>query len=312
MTSPITRLSPATASKDLHWLQRYARHGLVKLDVGQPEAIAIKSCFTQAAWRLLCRSSRDSFIPILRNRRLAFDSLVHYAQTLVEHGFQVAPNPELLNYFIQSSYLFFDRMPGVPHDPDEMTLLRLATRCGGVSRAQLRRVQEWITWGLGSVTTRMTWRAVLRRADQWHRRQQVIVEQARASCPSAEAHNDWDFACGQVAWEGYDIIPLARDIDLWDEGQAMSNCLYKLRYLCRRTTEPSRFFSVRKHGRRYATLELVGNPSHQCGRGLERLHGRWHLQDCRLSYNRLPSEALIKTLSELAVHYSNLSEQEIV
>jgi hypothetical protein len=298
----------AAAGKNLHWLLRYARRCQVKLDASELPANAIKSRFTPAAWRLLCRSSRDSFIPILRNRRLAFDSLVHYAQTLVEHGFQVAPNPEFLDYFIQSSYLFFDRMPGVPHKHNEMTLLRLVTRCGGVSRAQLRCVHQWLTWGQGSVTTRMTWRAVLRRADEWHQRQQVVVEQARTSCAGAEALKGWDFACGPVDWEGYDVIPLASNIDLWNEGQAMSSCLYKLRDLCKRATEPSRFFSVRKNGQRHATLELVRGKPYESRHGLGLMDGLWQLQDCRLSHNRLPSDALIETLSELAVHYSNLSE----
>ena len=98
--------SPA-AGKRLDWLLRYARRCQVKLDASEVTAHAIKGRFTPAAWRLLCRSSRESFIPILRNRRLAFDSMVHYAQSLVEHGFQLAPDPKFLDYFIQSSYLFF-------------------------------------------------------------------------------------------------------------------------------------------------------------------------------------------------------------
>ena len=300
---------PAAAGKRLDWLLRYARHCQLKGDASELTAHAIKSRFTPAAWRLLCRSSRDSFIPILRNRRLAFDSLVHYAQSLVEHGFQAAPDPEFLGYFIQSSYLFFDRMPGVPHEADEMTLLRLATRCGGVSRAQIRRVYEWLTWGQGSVTTRMVWRAVLRRADEWHRRQQAVVELARTSCARAQVPKCWDFACGPVAWEGYDIIPLVNDIDLWDEGQAMSNCLYKLRDLCRKSTEPSRFFSVRKNGLRCATLELVQGKPCESRHGLGRMDGLWQLQDCRLSHNRLPTDELVRLLDDFGRHYDTLSQQ---
>lgn len=297
---------PAAARKRLDWLLRYARRCQLKLDASVPPSNAIKGQFTPAAWRLLCRSGRDSFIPILRNRRLAFDSLVHYAQSLVENGFQVAPHPEFLRYFIQSSYLFFDRMPEVPCKPDEMTLLRLVTRCGGVCRPQLRRVHEWIVWGKGAVTTRMAWRAVHRRADEWHRRQQVEVEQARTSCASAQAPKGWDFACGPVAWEGYDIIPLANDVDLWDEGQAMSSCLYKLRYLCKRTTEPSRFFSVRKEGQRYATLELVWISPHESRHGLGLMDGGWQLQDCRLSCNRLPSDELVRLLDDFCGYYGRL------
>lgn len=293
---------PPAAVKRLDWLLRYARRCQIKRDASELTAHAIKGRFTPAAWRVLCRSSRDSFIPILRNQRLAFDSLVHYAQRLVEHGFQTAPDPEFLDYFIQSSYLFFDRMPGVPHEADEMILLRLATRCGGVSRAQLRRVHERLTWGQGSVTTRMTWRAVLRRADQWHRRHQAVIEQARTNHASPQTLPGWDFACGPIASEGYDIIPLTSDIELWDEGQTMSSCPYKIRRFCNKSSEPSRFFSVRRNGLRCATLELVRGKPCESRHGLGLMDGLWQLQDCRLSHNRLPTDELVKLLVDFGRH----------
>ncbi len=286
---------------NLHWLLRYARRWQLKLKPGELPANAIKSRFTPPAWRLVCRSGRDRFIPILRNRHLTFDSLVHYAQTLVEHGFQVAPNPEFLDHFIRASYRFFDRLPRVPDSQEEMTLLRLATRHGAVPRKELQRVHDWLGTHGGTLTTRMTWRAVLRRANEWHQRQQLVINHARANHNSSEPQKGWDFASGTVAWHGYEIIPLTNEIDLWDEGQAMSSCLYKLRYLCSKGSEPSRFFSVRKHGRRYATLELVREKPYESRLGLGLMDGSWQLQDCRLSYNRLPSDELIETLSEFAV-----------
>ena len=302
--------TPAPAgSKNLHWLSRYARHVHLRPDISLPDADAIKSCFSAAAWRLLCRSDRSSFIPILRNRHLRYDSLVHYTQTLVDNGFQVAPSPELLDYFIQASYYFFDRMPRVPDSQDEMTLLRLATRHGAVSRKALQRVHEWLDPDRGSVTTRMTWCSVLRRANDWHRREQLVVDHARDGVNSAEPARTWHFACGPMAWRGYSIMPLANEIDLWDEGQAMSSCLYKLRDLCKRPSVPSRFFSVRKDGRRYATLELVRDLPAEGMRGPDRLYGRWRLQDCRLSHNRLPSEALVKMLIDFGKQYNVLSQR---
>jgi hypothetical protein len=315
----IQNSSPATANP-LHWLLRYARQGRIKPGPDDLDAHAIKRCFTPPAWRLVCRSSRKSFLPLLRNRHLAFDSLVHYARRLAESGFQVAPNPVFLEYFIQSSYYFFDRMPGVPDQPDEMALLRLATRSSaggsrGVSRAQLRRVDEWLIWGQGAVSTRMAWSAVLRRANEWHRRQQVAVEHARSRATGAGAPAGWTFACGPVAWQGYEIVPLVNSIDLWDEGKAMSSCLYKLRGLCQAASAPSRFFSVRRNGRRHATLELVENmpnagldtPADRAA--LEKPGARWRLQDCRLSHNRLPPEALLELLTGFARHYSDYSSQ---
>jgi hypothetical protein len=304
-----TAPSAVAASKGLHWLARYARHGQIKLDAHQCEASALKSCFTAAAWRLLCRSERLCFIPILRNRHLSFDSLVNYTQALVENGFQVAPDPELLDYFIRSSYYYFDRMPKVPDSKGEMTLLRLALRHGTVSRKDFQRVHEWVAPSRGTVTTRMTWPAVLRRANDWHLRQQLVVDHAKANNNGLDAKMGWHFACGDLPWRGYAITPLANDIDLWDEGQAMSSCLYRLRNLCKVAEEPSRFFSIKKNGRRYATLELVRDQPRAGMHGPDRIHGRWHLQDCRLSHNRLPSEDLIKKLTDFGWHYNILSQR---
>ena len=146
---------------------------------------------------------------------------------------------------------------------------------------------------------------VLRRADQWHRRQQVAVEQARGRSTSAGAPAGWKFACGPVAWHGYEIIPLVNGIDLWDERQAMSSCLYKLRGLCQAASAPSRFFSVRRNGRRHATLELGRNLPNPGSPGLEKVGERWRLQDCRLSHNRLPPEDLVRLLTDFARHYSD-------
>lgn len=104
-------------------------------------------------------------------------------------------------------------------------------------------------------------------------------------------------------------MPLTNEIDLWDEGQAMSSCLYKLRYLCKEASVPSRFFSIRKNGRRYATLELVCDLPAKGMRGPDRLYGRWRLQDCRLSHNRIPSEALVKMLIDFGWQYNLLSQR---
>lgn len=296
------------AGKDLRWLSRYARHVHLRPEVSIPDASAIKSCFTPAAWRLLCRSDRSSFIPILRNRQLRYDSLIHYTQTLVDHGFQVAPSPELLAYFIQASYHFFDRMPRVPDSEDDLILLRLASRHGAASQRELQRIDEWLQSDGGAVSLRMTWGAVLRRAKAWHQRQQLEVSRARAEQLSSRP-SDWHFACGPLPWRGYDITPLVNEVDLWDEGEAMSSCLYKLRYLCKKSSQASRYFSVRMNGRRYATLELVRDLPAQGMRGPDRLYGRWRLQDCRLSHNRLPCEGLVKMLIDFGWHYNVLSQR---
>jgi hypothetical protein len=295
-------------TKDLHWLSRYARHCRVRLDASLPEATALRRFFTPSAWRILCRSDRESFIPILRHRQLCFNSLVHYTQTLAENGFQVAPSPALLDYFIRASYLYFDRTPRVPADEDELTLLRLATRHGPVSPRQLRRVHEWLGWGRGVVSTGMSWRCLLRRANDAYQRQQLEVRLTQ-ECEKSGRPTDWHFACGTLAWRGYEITPLLNDIGLWDEGKGMSSCLYKLRHLCLKEEVPSRFFSVKKNERRYATLELVRDLPDRSMKGLDRLYGRWRLQDCRRSHNRLPSEELVTALGDFGWHYNILSQR---
>lgn len=158
---------PTTSGRNMRWLLRYAHHCRVQLDLRQPEANAIRGQFTKAAWRLLCRSNRDCFLPILRNRKLNFDSLVCYALALVQNGFQEAPSQELLAHLIQSSYYFFDQKPGVPTSSNEITLLRLAKRHGTVGRMDFMRVHDWQSFAGGTVTPHMTWASVLRRADAW-------------------------------------------------------------------------------------------------------------------------------------------------
>ena len=308
MSSSSVRLPLAAASKHISWVLRYARHCQVTLDASRPEANALKSCFTQAAWRLVCRSGRDSFIPILRNRSLSFDSLVHYTQTLVENGFQTAPAPVMLDYFIRASYLFFDRTPSVPDDLEEMTILHLATRHGLVKSEQLRRVHEWVGRDGISLTKRMTWTSVLRRANTSLQRQRLSVMYDKANISLTEK-NGWHFACGKLDWRSYEISPLADEVTLWDEGQAMSSCLYNLRRLCNKASVPSRFFSVTKNGRRHATLELVRERVHERMRGPDRIYGRWQLQDCRLSCNRLPSAKLIAAMTDFGWHYNVLSQR---
>lgn len=299
---------PTTTGKNMRWLLRYAHHCRVQLDVSQLEANALRGQFTNAAWRLLCRSNRDCFLPILRNLKLDFDSLVQYAQTLVQNGFQVAPSQQLLAHLIQSSYYFFDQKPGVPSSSNEITLLRLAKRHGTVERTDFMRVHEWQSFAGGTVTLHMTWASVLRRALDWRQRQLLLVNRAKTGCGDYTPAN-WYFACEPIVWQGYEIVPLVNEVDLWDEAQSMASCLYQLRRLCKQVTSPSRFFSIRKSGRRHATLELVCNLLHGPKNELRQRTMRWRLQDCRLSHNRLPSEAMVQTLTGFAAHYNTLSQQ---
>ena len=299
---------PTNTVKNMRWLLRYAHHCRVQLDARQPEANALRGQFTTAAWRLMCRSNRDCFLPILRNRKLGFKCLVRYAQALAQSGFQITPNHDLLAYLIQSSYYFFNQTPEAPSSKSEIVLLRLATRHGTVGRMDFMRVHAWQGHGRGAVTPHMTWASVLRRANAWHQRQRLLVNHVKTGC-SEYLPAKWQFACGPANWQEYEIVPLVNEVAVWDEAQAMASCLYQLRHICNKNTSPSRFFSVRKDGRRHATLELVCNQQYPPKHEPRQRTLRWQLQDCRLSHNRLPSDALVQALTGFAAHYTNLSQQ---
>lgn len=103
---PVSASSPGNQS--MRWALRYA----IFCGIQAPDSDSsnfdqtIKKMFTPAAWRLLCRSSRENFNPILRHRGLKFDALVLYAERLIEHGWQEALPGHLLAYLIDQSYLF--------------------------------------------------------------------------------------------------------------------------------------------------------------------------------------------------------------
>ena len=194
-------------------------------------------------------------------------------------------------------------MPGVPYTPDEMALLRLATRSSVVSRAQLRRVHEWLNWGLGSVSTRMTCCAGPISG--------TVASRWLSSRPGAALPAPGRLQAGSLPaapWPG-----TATKSFRWSMASTSGTrgrrcraaCTNKLRGLCQAASAPSRFFSVRRNGRRHATLELVHNLSNPGRPGLEKVDERWRLQDCRLSHNRLPPEDLVRLLTDFARHYSD-------
>lgn len=294
--SSTSRQAKAPALRDMRWLERYAAYCRVKLDPSLPTASAVRCRFTPAAWRLVCRSPKAAFHPILRNRGLCFTSLVNYAEALVEHGFYVAPYGQLLAYFILSSYAFFDRMPAVPVKEEDMVLLRVASKHGRVTAKQMQMTHEWVS-RRHTISTRMTWPSVLRRVNEWYARRQADL--------SADA---WAFACHPMDWRGVRVMPLTTAVDLWDEGKAMATCVYRLRTECN-LMRASRFFSVRLNGKRYATLELVLVPPDESMRGADRIYGQWQLQDCRLSFNRIPPRTLVESLLSFASYYNLLAHR---
>lgn len=288
-----------TSISDTAWLHRYAAHCQLLLDPAlQPEQ-ALRQCFG-SSWKLLCRSGRDPFLPILRNRQLSFQDLVLYAKALVDSGWQEPPDPRLLGQLIQQSYEYFDSGPAVPVAHKDMLLMRLAGRQGRVVQRDFLLVTRWLFSGASRVTGKEQWSGLLRRAKAWSGRLRAQEETATAQ--------PWHFFCREVPWRGYEISPLADGLALWEEGQEMSNCVYDIRRTCHHPS-PSRFFSVRKQGHRVATLELVHELADDHLKGTDRIYGRWGLQDCRLSRNRFVDTELMKSMKVFAWQYNLWSQR---
>lgn len=285
---------PVPSIKDLSWLLRYADYCRIPLD---PDNViqSLRSHFSAAAWRLVCRSNRDDFLPILRNRLLDFSDLIRYTKILVRHSWVSAPNRQLLEFMILESYLYYDCKPHIPNDTDKLMFMRLAHRNGLVPKRELALVRNWQDQTDTTLKTNMKWSTLVTRAKAWDYRLQIKLRQQR--------NRPWYFYTHALPWRGYEIEPLRTGLDLLDEGRAMSNCLFKLRRLCEQS-HASRFFSVKKDGERLATLELVFEPPAEWMTGPDFLKGRWGLQDCRFTRNRVPPETMINDLKAFAWQYN--------
>lgn len=272
----------------MRWLLRYAVFKKVPLHSHPAAEQALRSQFSRAAWRLLCRSTRSDFLPLLRHRGLPFGALQRYVERLAQRGWQVAPPGWMLAYLIDQAYTYLDSPPEVPLWESAFNLMRVTTRQPGCTRRQFALVNDWRDQSRGTISARMQWPALLRRARQWRDNESVAARDA--------ARAPWPFHCGEVQWLGWTLVPLRTPLDLWQEGEAMGSCLYKLRRLCEEPM-PHRYFSVRRNGRRQFTLELV-----RC-KGAR--NDTWRLLDCRRSYNRLPDPAAVVALRAFARRYAS-------
>lgn len=289
----------ATTFKNLNWLVRYAKHCGNLTDVCEAVERILREKFTPAAWRVLCRSPKECFVPILRNRELSFESLALYCSRLAEHGFQQAPQAVLLSYFINQRRLYCSTGCRIPEGSD-FVFMRIAGREAKVTFSQLALVENWINQTHVLLSRNNRWSALVRRALEFRANERVSM--------TARKSQGWHFFCTGMDWQGYKIEPLTGVEDLWIEGLCMGSCVYRLRSECR-AIKPSRFFSVRRFGKRLATLELVWQPPHLSFKGMDRVWGRWVLQDLRLSFNRLPYAQLMASMVHFASHYNLLSKR---
>lgn len=246
---------------------------------------------SRPGWRLVCRSTCYDVQPIVDERSISMSDFFHFVERLIATGWQCLPSAHLMEAHLACSRRVFFSDPKLPVDASELRLLWLAQQ-GGASALDYMMVVRWVFQMGIRVRHENQWHALHRRAAAWHRDGQVEAD------PTAP----WYFYCDDLDWRGYRLVPLRTVEALWDEGDVMSHCLFDLRQLCS-AARPSRFFSVRRDGKRVATLELSLVAPEPDMVGLNRIHGRWVLIDCRLSANRVPSMDLLLDMLEFGNQY---------
>jgi hypothetical protein len=275
---------------DLGWLVRYAIRCGFKPSGDATMFEALRDAFGSGGWRVVCRSPKERFTPILRNRELSLDALIAYCQRLSRRSFVQAPQAVLLRYFIQQRRLFLNFACRVPEDSD-YALMRVADRETNLRMRDISVVSNWTDQARVTIQSQHKWTSLLRRAIAYRDLQRVQL--------AAVKESPWYFYCRPMDWRGYRVEPIANSAELWLEGAAMCSCVYKLRHECS-AAQQNRFFSIKKDGKRLATLELIWSAPREEYKGMDRRLGRWQLQDLRLSFNRLPSQHLLEAMHGFA------------
>lgn len=279
----------------MKWLARYAAHCGITPAAGKTFEQTVRARFPLAAWRLVCRSRREDFLPILRSRHFTLDDLVLYATRIQADGWKVAPPGIVLAYLLRESHLYFDQPSKIPSKSRDLDLLWVAGNASRVTWAELSLVGNWVGGRHGDFHRKQRWHTLVAKARRWKAEAQLTT--------GRQADSAWHFFCKSQSWWGYEIVPLSTGLEVWREGMAMSTCLYRLRWECQRTGG-SRFFSIRRAGKRFATLELVFDPPNGSSRGQEALFGRWRSQDCRHRFNKLPDHHLQAMCERFAWQYT--------
>jgi hypothetical protein len=289
---------PPIQASNLHWLVRYARHCGFKAD-GSTIEHALRSAFGAPAWRVVCRSQKHAFLPILRNRELSIHSLISYCKRLAERSFVTAPQPILLAFFTNQRRSFYNHSCRIP-EPEDYDLIRVANRERSLCLRDIAVVANWVHQSRSQIRSAHRWSSLVLRA-----RKHFADELVRAQ---SEDHEFWHFFCGPVHWRGLVVEPIRDSMGLWMQGHDQGNCLYKLRFDCG-ALQPSRFFVVRRGTKVMATLELAWRPPKGGDRNMDRVLGCWFLQDLRLTFNRLPDETLLNAMHDFASMYNTWAKR---
>lgn len=290
---------PTPSQTDLRWLARYARHCGFAQGSNDSVAQSLRRAFGPAAWRVICRSPKTCFMPILRNQELSIHSLIRYCQELAKRSFVQAPQPILLAYFVQQRRLFHDRPCRIPEN-DDYDLIRVANRHMPLVLRDIASVMNWAHQTRTSIQPGHKWSNLVIRARQHNHQEQIRL--------LSQYQEKWHFFCKETDWLGYTVTPITDAQVLWQQGFNQGNCLYKLRYEYTRL-KPSRFFCVSKGEKLLATLELAWRPPEKGFKGMDLVWGRWELQDLRLSFNRLPDQKLLSAMQSFADLYNIWSKR---
>lgn len=288
------RENSSAVMTDLRWLERYANHSGFHTGDTNSMLLALRQAFGAAAWRIVCRSPKEAFIPILRNQELSIHSLIAYCKSLVERSFVQAPKLILLAYYVSQRRLYFNRPCRIPQGKD-YDLIRVANRHELLRLRDIACVANWVHQSRSCILPRHKWSTLVMRARKYNERERVHLLSAR--------HHPWHFFCHSITWRGYEVQPLTDASGLWEEGQRHGTCLYQLRYDCT-SFKPSRFLRITKDGSSIATLELAWRPPEPGFKGMDLVWGRWEMQDLRLSFNRLPDDRLVHAMQAFAEQYN--------
>lgn len=178
--------------------------------------------------------------------------------------------------------------------------MRVANRHGPLRLKDIASVANWVPLSGTIIRPAHRWASLVERAQNHDARERVRLAAAK--------HAPWHFFCASTAWRGYQVDPITDVVGLWLEGQRHGNCLYRVRYECD-SYKPSRFFRVSRAGRSIASLELAWRAPQAGFSGMDRVWGRWELQDLRLSYNRLPDTALLESMQAFAAMYNTWAKR---
>ncbi|MGA0570988.1 hypothetical protein ACO2Q9_09745 [Variovorax sp. VNK109] len=291
--SPITFQSSAAYAT----LQLAARDGFIS-HIDEHGASLVRASVPPSSWRLLCRSPQADMEVLAEYPSISTVQWYEFVNALVRAGWQRLPKGSLLDVLLANSRVYVSRLPRLPAAEQDLILLRIAARAGDARPSHLMLVARWAARLRIQLSEANQWHALVRRAVDWHAR----------GAQANDGDSTWHFHCGRVAWRGYEIVPLTTPGDLWIEGDAMSHCLFDLRALCN-ARNPSRFFSVRRDGRRAMTLELSRSAPEHGMLGPDRIWGQWELSDCRLSGNRAPAGHLLIDLMWFAWQYNLWSQR---